>query len=1772
MHNTRTRDVFIIEPMPRSFGLTNDALEMLLQRTTTTSVSTRVQAPPSLSATTLLRPLRLKRDGPTRIGAPDDNAPSIEGRDWFTALRGRAVAALRAVEQTLQTSNSPSFVKALGPYGLYIVVSGSVLAILCFVGLFVLLRIGWSEASKLHRMAQMGAGGWPAPCGVATPRVDGLATGLGGIDRTVFNTPFPSLEQYATSVRGMVCNANSSYAFAIGFYANVENTNVIGPFSWTDHTLLDQQAAEAMCESTHTPGRTGPLERLDDAFESAHSAILRLHADRGGQCQNAFARLVRSPCTSAATEWTVHLLTRIVGLAADATRIMSVAEKLTALAIVASVAHFDTDGSCFANADGLDVVALCQGLVEPPSPPPPPPPPHPPFPSHPPRFPPSPFSPPMPPIVGCTDSRAENYNSVASADNGNCSVVGCTDSRYSETYDATATVHSDAACGFDWVLGCGDTSFGSYNAFANYTDASFCYTLGCMDNHARNYAPNATAFRNDTICIYEGNLTQLPSEWAAHHNLSWGVAHAGKVVWVVTGNTVVTVLDPSVLGCMDSRAATYSPGALYNDAAECVIYGCMDPNYQEYDSEATADPGFDACRTAYSPPPLPPSPPGKPPPPLPPWSRATVAHEYVLVRDYSWSVCDAAVPTAFDHVPREATTTVMYSSDDVPIPPADLYDDWTAPVYYQEFQEDLADVLFTETDNLVSDLFEDCTSYAGCAGKMLVMVNPKEVAGPLAYEASCRKQIVQVSDRDERPLGVLVDDPCITRTRSSPTAWVPYDLDKIRELDDGNDAYQFLVDCTYGTVAMMHRWAFVDALQPWHKFLCYYDATLNGNNGGCVDVDPCTPNETALVASMDYGLMRSEGVDTEYAGFPHLWVWNVPHEAIGATSRMGVGNGMNIQTNASQQMSVACATSQSDSHAAGVESGSSWTESWSAYYGYCSVPTGRMGTYATLEFELTDVEIQAVRENECDYANFVISAAVMNAQGEYLYSSNPRIEYQSTPSRSSEKMYPRTVVEACTRACEQLPSCTGFTLLAKKGSFQGIVDADDARVMCAFHRELIRTHTTNPMDPDAPATYDHDGPMTFEPFCHHRHPPRYPNVLQWSRGQADPTTPYGRDTTYGCAAWAPLPPSAAPPPPPPGSNQCVATNTWANCHGCNASSDCDSYVCMALEEAGCINALEGYCELPWKMYYTNIDQVLALRNYQGICVPGTVAGRAGGLRVCGTPSRGPRCTHTLSDAEDPLAVVAPLMSAASVYGYTGSASSTSTTTSSSDASTIDSSVGTCQHYDTTTAAAPAIAFGGEDDDSRSAVDALHRTCIRVHMFAMYDTTSLYGLPDINGTVDIPSLPIHDSMVRSWYYAQRTGKIASNHRRDVALFLMFRATTALVWVVAGLCCVTYLFSFAIYPMLIGVLLLPIGSFWNGLWGLNGEDVTSLMRPSVSLTTVVAVASIVCVLLWLNLVDPLPSTPPPRFDGNCESYATDHTPYGRDAAFEADGGTVAAWLITLSVLAVLWRGSYEWIDATPPARAPGDAEDANDSSDLTLQILPKSKRVNYISMLLSISFTLIVVTFESLALADSMSVLVTALQEQTNPWPWASQKTLVIERDVAVLLAYTVCYSLVAGGYAHLRLFSRGGVGPRVVWILLNLFVLWIPRIVRSVAHGGYTQVTYGSGIRYATNLSTYAIEFAATATLLVAGMDDPNEIARWLQLTDGRKGQRRKGAALSKASSATTSGSIGSALVARDTMYRVVPASTAQPISLNVNIQRVHEGRGRRQRTRALRVV
>jgi len=109
-------------------------------------------------------------------------------------------------------------------------------------------------------------------------------------------------------------------------------------------------------------------------------------------------------------------------------------------------------------------------------------------------------------LLGCTDSIALNYNSLANTDNGSCIpfVYGCTDST-AINYDPLANTE-DFTCTVA-VYGCTDSTAINFNPLANTNDGScISATLGCTDILAINYSSLANS--DDSTCIYAYDIAQ----------------------------------------------------------------------------------------------------------------------------------------------------------------------------------------------------------------------------------------------------------------------------------------------------------------------------------------------------------------------------------------------------------------------------------------------------------------------------------------------------------------------------------------------------------------------------------------------------------------------------------------------------------------------------------------------------------------------------------------------------------------------------------------------------------------------------------------------------------------------------------------------------------------------------------------------------------------------------------------------------------------------------------------------------------------------------------------------------------------------------------------------------------------------------------------------------------------------------------------------------------------------------------------------------------------
>jgi len=136
-------------------------------------------------------------------------------------------------------------------------------------------------------------------------------------------------------------------------------------------------------------------------------------------------------------------------------------------------------------------------------------------------------------VRGCTDPKANNYNSSATQDDGSCTyttvsggIRGCIDYR-ANNFNPNATV-DDGSCTYTTiptVWGCTDPVATNYNPLANRNNGSCSYppnvdgsVYGCLDSRARNFNPLAT--RDNGSCEYspftapnEQVFTTLSDDW-----------------------------------------------------------------------------------------------------------------------------------------------------------------------------------------------------------------------------------------------------------------------------------------------------------------------------------------------------------------------------------------------------------------------------------------------------------------------------------------------------------------------------------------------------------------------------------------------------------------------------------------------------------------------------------------------------------------------------------------------------------------------------------------------------------------------------------------------------------------------------------------------------------------------------------------------------------------------------------------------------------------------------------------------------------------------------------------------------------------------------------------------------------------------------------------------------------------------------------------------------------------------------------------------------------
>ncbi len=207
----------------------------------------------------------------------------------------------------------------------------------------------------------------------------------------------------------------------------------------------------------------------------------------------------------------------------------------------------------------------------------------------------------IPIVLGCTNLLAFNYDSLANVDDNSCvaEVIGCMDST-AFNFNPLANNNDPLSC-IPVILGCMDDTMFNYNPAAN-TDNGFCVSVvfGCIDINAFNYDPLANTDNGSCIAPVYGctDVTMFNFNPLANtDDLScipyvYGCTDASMFNYDATANTDNGTCIPIIYGCTDLTQFNYNPSA-NTDNNSCIpyIYGCMDSTAFNYNINANTDNG-----------------------------------------------------------------------------------------------------------------------------------------------------------------------------------------------------------------------------------------------------------------------------------------------------------------------------------------------------------------------------------------------------------------------------------------------------------------------------------------------------------------------------------------------------------------------------------------------------------------------------------------------------------------------------------------------------------------------------------------------------------------------------------------------------------------------------------------------------------------------------------------------------------------------------------------------------------------------------------------------------------------------------------------------------------------------------------------------------------------------------------------------------------------------------------------------------------------------------
>jgi hypothetical protein len=202
-------------------------------------------------------------------------------------------------------------------------------------------------------------------------------------------------------------------------------------------------------------------------------------------------------------------------------------------------------------------------------------------------------------LYGCTDAWADNYDELATDNDGSCIETACPYDIFTE-YSSTADIYDVALCQTVIVEGCTDSLYMEYNSEGNTdTDPSSCITLvvvGCMDSTYIEYNSEANTNTEPTLCqtlIVEGCTDVAYLEYWNYDPISNSISSLAYIANTDDGSCSNLIIQ----GCTNFDYAEYSADANLDNGSctNLFVYGCLDNSFLEYNENANTDTEPTSC-------------------------------------------------------------------------------------------------------------------------------------------------------------------------------------------------------------------------------------------------------------------------------------------------------------------------------------------------------------------------------------------------------------------------------------------------------------------------------------------------------------------------------------------------------------------------------------------------------------------------------------------------------------------------------------------------------------------------------------------------------------------------------------------------------------------------------------------------------------------------------------------------------------------------------------------------------------------------------------------------------------------------------------------------------------------------------------------------------------------------------------------------------------------------------------------------------------------------